>query len=185
MLEDVYRETRKKMSGTLEVVEKQLSTIRTGKASASILDAVKVNAYGTEMPLNQVASISAPDPSMLLVQPWDISIAGDIEKGILKADLGLNPVNDGKVIRLPVPPLSEERRKQMAKKIHSISEEGKTAIRNIRRDANDGIKKMKNNKEISEDNEHRGYDEIQKMTDEFIKKIDERSENKQKEIMIV
>jgi ribosome recycling factor len=185
MLDKVYKDTKEKMNSTISAIEKQLSSIRTGKASVSLLDTVRVHAYGTEMPLNQLAGLSAPEPSMLLVQPWDVSLVGDIEKGILKADLGLNPMNDGKLIRIPIPPLSEERRTELAKKISQMAEEGKTSIRNIRRDANTAIKNLQNEKEISEDEEHRGLDEIQKITDEYIEKIEERSEKKKKEIMTV
>jgi ribosome recycling factor len=185
MLNEVYNETKSRMEQTLKALEKQLASIRTGKASVSILDTVKVNAYGSEMPLNQVATLGAPEPSMLLVQPWDMSIISEIEKGILKADLGLNPMNDGKLIRIPIPPLSEERRKELAKKIGQLAEDGKTSIRNIRRDSNDLIKQMQKDKEISEDEEHSGLNEIQKITDDNIKKVDERAENKKKEIMTV
>ncbi|MBN2134958.1 MAG: ribosome recycling factor [Acidobacteria bacterium] len=185
MLNEVYKETKAKMASTLDVIEKKLATIRTGKASISMLDGVKVSAYGSEMPLNQVGTLTAPEPALLVVQPWDVSIVSEIEKGILKADLGLNPMNDGKVIRIPIPPLSEERRSEMAKKINQIGEEGKTSIRNIRRDSNDTIKKLQKDKDITEDDEHRGLDEVQKITDDYIKQIDERVENKQKEIMTV
>lgn len=173
------------MNSSLLAVEKQLATIRTGKASISILDGIHVNAYNMDMLLNQVATLSTPEPSMILIQPWDVSQIQEIEKAILKSDLGLNPRSDGRLIRLPIPPLSEERRKELAKKISHIGEEGKTAIRNHRRDSNDMIKKLKNDKEISEDDEHRGLDEVQKITDDFIKQIDDRIEKKRKEIMTV
>jgi len=185
MLDKVYKDTREKMNDTIKAIEKQLSSIRTGKASVSLLDTVRVNVYGTEMPLNQLASLGAPEPALLIVQPWDVSVIGDIEKGILKADLGLNPMNDGKIIRIPIPPLSEERRTELAKKIGQLAEEGKTSIRNIRRESNDEIKKMQNDKEISEDDEHRGLEEIQNITDEYIGKIEERAEKKKQEIMTV
>ncbi len=185
MLNEVYKETKQKMDQTIAAIEKQLGSIRTGKATVSLLDTVKVTAYGSDMPLNQVATLSAPEPSLLVVQPWDVSIIKDIEKGIQKADLGLNPMNDGKLIRLPIPPLSEERRKELAKKIGIIGEDGKTSIRNVRRESNDDIKELQKNKDISEDDEHRGLDEIQKITDEYIKKIDEHTNKKKEEIMQV
>lgn len=185
MLEDIFKETKAKMNTSLQVVEKHLSAIRTGKASITILDGIKVNAYNMEMPLNQVATLSTPEPSMILVQPFDVSQIQEIEKAILKSDLGLNPRSDGRLIRLPIPPLSEERRKELAKKISGIGEEGKTAVRNIRRDSNDLIKQLKTDKEISEDEEHRGLDEVQKITDDFIKQVDDRIEKKRKEIMTV
>lgn len=185
MLENVYKETREKMDQTLGAIEKQLGTIRTGKATVSLLDTVRVSVYGSEMTLLQVGTLSAPEPAMLLIQPWDVSIIGDIEKGILKANLGLNPMNDGKLIRIPIPPLSEDRRIELAKKISQIGEDGKTSIRNLRRDSNDMIKKLQKDKEISEDNEHDALDEVQKITNDYISKIDQRTENKSREIMTV
>jgi ribosome recycling factor len=185
MLEDIFKETKVKMNTSLQAVEKQLLTIRTGKASITILDGIHVNVYNMDMPLNQVATLSTPEPSLILIQPWDVSQIQEIEKAILKSDLGLNPRSDGRLIRLPIPSLSEERRKELAKKISHIGEEGKTAVRNIRRDSNDMIKELKNSKEISEDDEHRGLDEIQKITDDHIKQVEDRIEKKRKEIMTV
>jgi ribosome recycling factor len=185
MLEDIFKETKVKMNASLQAVEKQLSTIRTGKASISILDGIRVNAYNMDMPLNQVATLSTPEPSLILIQPWDVSQIQEIEKAILKSDLGLNPRSDGRLIRLPIPSLSEERRKELAKKISHIGEEGKTSVRNIRRDSNDLIKELKSGKEISEDEEHRGLDEVQKITDDHIKQVEDRIEKKRKEIMTV
>jgi ribosome recycling factor len=185
MLEDIFKETKVKMNASLQAVEKQLSTIRTGKASISILDGIRVNAYNMDMPLNQVATLSTPEPSLILIKPWDVSQIQEIEKAILKSDLGLNPRSDGRLIRLPIPSLSEERRKELAKKISHLGEEGKTAVRNIRRDSNDLIKQLKTDKEISEDEEHRGLDEVQKITDDHIKQVEDRVEKKRKEIMTV
>jgi ribosome recycling factor len=185
MLEDIFKETKAKMNASLQVVEKHLSAIRTGKASIAILDGIRVNAYNMDMPLNQVATLSTPEPSLILIQPFDVSQIQEIEKAILKSDLGLNPRSDGRLIRLPIPPLSEERRKELAKKISSFGEDGKTAVRNIRRDSNDLIKQLKADKEISEDEEHRGLDEVQKITDNFIEQVDDRIEKKRKEIMTV
>jgi len=159
--------------------------VRTGRASVSLLDTVSVDYYGTPTPLNQMASVHAPEPQLLTVQPWDPTQVASIEKAVRAADLGLNPSNDGKLVRIPIPPLTEERRKQLARQIHDIAEEHRTAIRNIRRDENDKLKKMLKEKTISEDIEHDGLDQIQKLTDLFIGKIDELSKSKEHEIMSV
>ena len=185
MLDQIYKDTKNRMKKTVEAVSAELGTVRTGKASTHILDSVKVEAYGTTMPLNQVATITAPEARLLLVQAFDKSTVNDIVKAIQKADLGLNPAPDGQLIRLPVPPLNEERRKELVKQCHRMSEEGKVAIRNIRRDANDTIKQAEKDKDISEDQRADGFDEIQRLTDEYIKKIDELMEKKEKEVMEV
>jgi ribosome recycling factor len=151
----------------------------------SLLDTVSVDYYGTPTPLNQMASVHAPEPQMLTVQPWDPTQLVSVEKAIRAADLGLNPSNDGKLVRIPIPPLTEERRKQLAKQVHEIAEEHRTAVRNIRRDANEKLKKMLKDKAISEDNERDGLDEVQKLTDSYISKIDELSKSKEHEIMSV
>lgn len=173
------------MEAAIEDVRRKLATVRTGRASVSLLDTVTVEYYGTATPLNQMASVHAPEPQMLTVQPWDPTQLGNIEKAIRAADLGLNPSNDGKLVRIPIPPLTEERRKQLARHIHDIAEEHRTAIRNIRRDENDKLKKMLKDKLISEDAERDGLDEIQKLTDTYISKIDDLSKSKEHEIMSV
>jgi ribosome recycling factor len=166
-------------------VLRKLATVRTGRASVSLLDTVSVDYYGTPTPLNQMASVHAPEPQMLTVQPWDPTQLVSVEKAIRAADLGLNPSNDGKLVRIPIPPLTEERRKQLAKQVHEIAEEHRTAVRNIRRDANEKLKKMLKDKAISEDNERDGLDEVQKLTDSYISRIDELSKSKEHEIMSV
>jgi ribosome recycling factor len=159
--------------------------VRTGRASVSLLDNVTVEYYGTQMPLNQVGTIHAPEPTMLTVQPFDPTQLANIEKAIRASELGFNPSNDGKLIRVPVPPLTEERRKQMVKVVHEIAEEHRTAVRNVRRDANDQLKKMLKDKQVSEDAEKDGLDQVQKLTDQHIAKINEVSEHKEKEVMTV
>src|SRR5437763_6228011 len=161
---DVIRETKPRMEAAIDDVRRKLATVRTGRASVSLLDTVLVDYYGTMTPLNQMASVHAPEPQMLTVQPWDQTQIGTVEKAIRAADLGLNPSNDGKLIRIPIPALTEERRKQLAKQVHEIAEEHRTAIRNLRRDANERLKKMLKDKTISEDNERDGLEEIQKLT---------------------
>src|SRR4026208_1193034 len=170
---DVIRETKPRMESAVEDFRRKLASVRTGRAAVSLLDNVMVDYYGTMTPLNQMASVHAPEPQMLTVQPWDQSQLGAIEKAIRGADLGLNPSNDGKLVRVPIPPLTEERRKQLAKQVHEIAEEHRTAIRNIRRDENDKLKKMLKDKSISEDAERGGLEEVQKLTDTYISKIDD------------
>jgi ribosome recycling factor len=182
---DVIKETRPRMETVIEDFRRKLATIRTGRASISLLDNVMVDYYGTMTPLNQMASVHAPEPQMLTVQPWDQSQVATVEKAIRAADLGLNPSNDGKLVRIPIPPLTEERRKQLAKQVHEIAEDHRTATRNIRRDANERLKKMLKDKQISEDNERDGLDEIQRLTNTFIGKIDELTKSKEHEITSV
>ena len=182
---DVIKETRPRMEASVDDLRRRLSSVRTGRAVVTLLDPVVVDYYGTPTPLNQMASISVPDPQMLAVQPWDGSQIGAIEKAIRTADLGLNPSNDGKLVRVPIPALTEERRKQLAKQVHELAEEHRTAIRNIRRDANERLKKMLKEKTISEDNERDALDEVQKLTNTYIGKVDELSKNKEQEIMSV
>src|SRR5438046_2880984 len=182
---DVIRETKPRMEAAIDDVRRKLATVRTGRASVSLLDTVIVDYYGTPTPLNQIASVHVPEPQMLTVQPWDQTQIGAIEKAIRSADLGLNPSNDGKLVRIPIPPLTEERRKQLAKQVHEIAEEHRTAIRNIRRDSNDRLKKMLKDKAISEDNERDGLEQIQKLTDSYITKIDELASSKEHELMSV
>ena len=182
---DVIKEARPRMEAAIEDVRRKLATVRTGRAAVSLLDNVMVEYYGTPTPLNQIASVHVPEPQMLTVQPWDQTQIGAIEKAIRSADLGLNPSNDGKLVRIPIPPLTEERRKQLAKQVHEIAEEHRTAIRNIRRDSNDRLKKMLEDKAISEDNERDGLEEIQKLTNTYIGKIDELMKTKENEILSV
>lgn len=185
MLEEIYEETRDRMHKTLDAVTREFSTVRTGKASVHLLDAVRVEAYGTRMPLNQVATVTAPEARLVVVQAFDKSTVGDIVKGIQKADLGLNPQVDGQIIRLPIPALNEERRKELVRHCKSIAEEGRVAVRNIRRDANEQIKKAQKEKTISEDQEADAHDKIQELTDEHIEQIDDLLAKKEKEVMEV
>ena len=182
---DVIKETRPRMEASVDDLRRRLSTVRTGRAVVALLDPVVVDYYGTPTPLNQMASISVPDAQMLTVQPWDQSQLNAIEKAIRTADLGLNPSNDGKMVRVPIPALTEERRKQLAKQVHEFAEEHRTAIRNIRRDANERLKKMLKDKTISEDNERDGLEEVQKLTNAYIGKVDELAKTKEQELLSV
>jgi ribosome recycling factor len=173
------------MEAVIDDVRRKLATVRTGRAAANLMDSVVVEYYGTPTPLTQMASVHVPEPQMITVQPWDQSQLGAIEKAIRSADLGLNPSNDGKVIRIPIPALTEERRKQLAKQVNEIAEDHRTAIRNLRRDANERLKKMLKDKTISEDNERDGLEEVQKLTNTFINRIDEVSKSKEHEILSV
>ena len=182
---DVIKETKPRMETVIEDFRRKLAAVRTGRAAVSILDNVMVDYYGTPTPLNQMASVHAPEPQMLTVQPWDQTQVGPIEKAIRAADLGLNPSNDGKLVRIPIPPLTEERRKQLAKQVHDVAEDHRTAVRQARRDANERLKKMLKDKAISEDAERDALEEIQKLTNNYIGKIDELSKSKEQEIMSV
>ena len=182
---DVIKETRPRMEGAVEDLRKKLATIRMGRAAVSLLDNVTVEYYGTPTPLNQMASVHAPEANMLTVQPWDQTQLGVIEKAIRAADLGLNPSNDGKLVRVPIPPLTEERRKQLAKQVHEVAEEHRTAIRNVRRDANDRLKRMLREKQISEDAERDALAEVQKLTDTYVGKVDELAKTKEQELLSV
>jgi ribosome recycling factor len=185
-MDKLFAETRDRMEKAVDSVKHELARIRTGKATVSLLDGVKLEAYGSTVPLRQVANISVPEARLLVVQPWDRSLLGDVEKAIMKADLGLNPSNDGNIIRVPIPALTEERRKEMVRFVHKLAEEGRVAIRNIRRDANEALKKMKNAGDISEDDFHRAHDAtIQDMTNEHIGGIDTALAAKEKELMEV
>lgn len=183
MKDEILSELRQKMTKTAGVLEKEFKKIRTGRASTALLEGIKVECYDTQMPLEQVASMSVPESRLITIQPWDQSIIGDIEKGILKSELGLTPINDGKIIRISIPPLTEERRKELAKLAKKMAEENKISIRNLRREANEMFKELKTEKEISEDELYKSQDEVQKITDEFIKKIDEITSRKEKEII--
>ncbi len=184
-LKDTYTQLKTRMDKAVEDFRKEMAATRTGRASVHMLDSVVVEAYGSQMPLNQLANVSAPEPQLITVQPWDMSQIGAIEKAIRSAELGLNPMNDGKLIRVPVPSLTEERRKEMVKHLHKVLEEHRTAVRNIRRDGNDAIKKALKDKKITEDEERGAMDQIQKLTDDEIKKMEELCKGKEKEIMQV
>jgi ribosome recycling factor len=182
---DVIKETKPRMDTVIEDFRRKLATVRTGRAAVSLLDSIIVDYYGTMTPLNQLASVHAPEPQMLTVQPWDQTQLAAVEKAIRTADLGLNPSNDGKLVRVPIPPLTEERRKQLAKQVHEIAEDHRTATRNIRRDANERLKKMLKDKVISEDAERDGLDEVQKLTNSFIGRIDDLAKAKEQELTSV
>jgi len=182
-LREGYGQLKARMDKAVEDFRKAMAATRTGRASVHMLDAVSVEYYGSQMPLNQIAQVHAPEAQLITVQPFDPSTLGPIEKAIRAADLGLNPMNDGKIIRVPVPPLTEERRRDMVKHLHKILEEHRTAVRNIRRDGNELIKKALKDKKITEDEERRAMDEIQKLTDDEIKKMEEMSKGKEKEVM--
>ena len=184
-LKETYVQLKTRMEKAVEDFRREMAATRTGRASVHMLDSVSVDYYGSQMPLNQIATVHAPEPQMITVQPFDPSSLATIEKAIRTADLGLNPMNDGKLIRVPVPPLTEERRRDMVKHLHKMLEEHRTAVRNIRRDGNDGIKKTLKDKKITEDDERRALDEIQRLTDDEIKKMEELSKAKEKEVMTV
>ncbi len=183
MKEEILSELRQKMEKTIDALKKDLNKIRTGRASVALLDGIKVNAYETLMPLDQVASISVPESRLITIKPWDQSIIGEIEKSILKSELGLTPMNDGKFVRISIPPLTEERRKELAKMAKKMAEEAKISIRNHRREANEMFKELKNEKDISEDEMYKSQDQTQKITDDFTKKVDEVTSEKEKEIV--
>jgi ribosome recycling factor len=185
MLDAIYKDTKERMQKTIDALNREFGAIRTGKASVHLLDTVQVDAYGSKMPINQLATVSTPEPRLLVVQAYDKSTVGDIVKAIQVADLGLNPMPDGQTIRIPVPALNEERRKELVKLCKNTAEDSRVAIRNIRRDANEQIKQAQKDKEISEDQEKRGLDKVQEITDEYIKKIDDLLEKKEKEVMEV
>jgi len=182
-LKEIYVQLKTRMEKAVEDFRREMAATRTGRANVHMLDTVSVDYYGSMMPLNQIATIHAPEPQMITVQPFDPSALQNIEKAIRAADLGLNPMNDGKMIRVPVPPLTEERRKDMVKHLHKILEEHRTAIRNVRRDGNDSIKKASKDKKVTEDDEKRALEEIQKLTDDEIKKMEEMSKAKEKEVL--
>ena len=185
MEQELKRKTNDRMNRTIEVLQRDFAAIRTGRASLALLDGIVVNYYDTPTPLQQLASLSIPESRQIAIQPWDPKIIGDIEKSILKSDLGLTPMNDGKIIRINIPSLTEERRKQLVKTVRKKAEEAKVAIRNIRRDTNEELKKSEKEKHISEDIVKKLFEEIQKITDSFIAKVDEVLGNKEKEIMEV
>jgi ribosome recycling factor len=182
-LRDVYVQLKTRMDKAVEDFRKAMAATRTGRANVHMLDSVNVEYYGSQMPLNQIAQVHAPEAQLITVQPFDPTFLGAIEKSIRTADLGLNPMNDGKIIRVPVPPLTEERRRDMVKHLHKVLEEHRTAVRNIRRDGNDAIKKAMKDKKITEDDEKRAMEEIQKLTDDEIKKMEDMSKAKEKEVL--
>lgn len=184
-MQELKKKANDRMEGTINVLKKELASIRTGRASLSLLDGITIEYYGTNVPLSQVATLGIPDGKQIIIQPWEQKLLTIIEKAILKSDLGLTPMNDGKIIRIVVPPLTEERRKQLVKVIKKKAEEARIAIRNIRRELNEEIKKSEKEKSIGEDDAKRLQGEIQKITDAFIDKIDELIKNKEKEIMAV
>ena len=184
-LKESYSQLKTRMDKAVEDFRKAMAGVRTGRASVHMLDNVQIDYYGSMMPLNQIAQVHAPEAQLITVQPFDPSSLGPIEKAIRAADLGLNPMNDGKLIRVPVPALTEERRKEMVKHLHKLLEDHRTAIRNVRRDGNEMIKKALKDKKITEDEERRSLDEIQKLTDDEIKKMEEISKTKEKEVMSV
>jgi ribosome recycling factor len=183
MLDDIYQDARESMGKTITALNNELNRVRTGRANLSLLDGIRVDYYGTPTPVNQMASLSVPESRLITIQPWDATVIKEIEKALLKSDLGLTPSNDGKIIRIAIPPLTEERRKQLAKSVHKICEDHKIAIRNIRRDANELLKSMKKDGEIAEDEAFKGQDQVQKITDEFVKQIDDIYKEKEKEII--
>jgi len=187
MLSEQKKKAEEKMNKALEALRKEFATLRTGRASLGILEGIMVDYYGTPTPISQVANMAVPDPRTITIQPWEVKMLGEIEKSILKSDVGLTPGNDGKIIRLSIPPLTEERRQQIVKHAKKLSEDARVAVRNIRRDVNDEIKKKSKDKEahVSEDETKKLQDEIQKTTDAFIKKIDDLLAHKEKEIMTV
>ena len=183
MVDEIFEDLKDRMGKSIESLKREYSRLRTGRASISLLDGIRVSYYDTPTPLNQMASLAVPEPRLIVIQPWDKTAIEDIEKAILKSELGLTPMNDGKVIRISIPPLTEERRKELVKVARKMSEENKVAIRNIRRDANEMLKDLKKEKEISEDDLFRSQEEVQKATDQFISLVDELCAAKEKEIL--
>ena len=182
-VKEIKSEAQSRMAKSVTDLSRAMSTIRTGRASIALLDPIKIDYYGTLTPLNQMATLSTPSSTSLAIQPWDVTQIGTIEKAIRSSDLGINPVNDGKVIRLAIPPLTKERRQELVRLLHKVVEQHRVAVRNIRRDANDAVKRLEKDKSISEDESRRGHDELQKVTDDSIKEINEAGDLKEKEIM--
>jgi ribosome recycling factor len=183
MIESVYRDTKENMGKVIEALKKELKRVRTGRASLSLMDGIKVDYYGTLTPLNQLATLAVPESRQITIQPWDTTVIKEIEKAVLKSDLGLTPSSDGKIIRIAIPPLTEQRRKELVKVVHKISEEYKVSVRNLRRDANELIKDIKKDGKISEDDAFKGQEKIQKITDEHISLVDACYKEKEKEIL--
>jgi ribosome recycling factor len=185
MIDDLFRDTERKMDNSLVALRKELARIRTGRASLALLEGLTVDAYGTPTPLNQLATLAVPESRLLTIQPWDKSQIGPIEKSIQRSDLGLTPVNDGKLIRLAIPPLTAERRKDLVKQVKKIGEEAKVSLRNVRREGNDGLKELEKSKQISEDDWRRSQDQMQKLTDRYITQVDDILSTKEHEILEV
>jgi ribosome recycling factor len=184
-MQDVVKDLETRMQAAVDLLAREFSGVRTGRANTALLDSVRADAYGVPTPINQMASLSVPDPRTLVIQPWDTSQIAAIEKAILKSDLGLTPANDGKVVRLTMPTLTEERRKQLAKTVGKLAEEARVAVRNVRRDANDRLKALARDKKVSQDEERRGHEQIQKSTDRFIARVDELTRKKEQEILAI
>jgi len=182
-LKGMFGEVKTRMDSALERVRREMANVRTGRANVGLLDNIQVEAYGAKMPINQVASLSIPEPAMIIAQPFDPSVMGAIEKAIRASDLGLNPANDGKVVRIPIPALTEERRKELSRHVHKQAEEGRNAVRQVRRDANDRLKKLLKEHKISEDDERKGLEQVQKVTDDHIKMIDDMQKKKDQELL--
>jgi ribosome recycling factor len=183
MIDSIYQDTQESMVKAIAALKKELKRVRTGRASLSLLDGIKVDYYGTLTPVNQLATLAVPESRLITIQPWDFSVIKEIEKAVLKSDLGLTPTSDGKIVRIAIPPLTEQRRKELVKVVHKICEEHKVSIRNIRRESNEMIKELKKDGEVSEDEAFKSQDKIQKMTDEHIKLVDECYKEKEKEIL--
>jgi ribosome recycling factor len=182
-VKEIETSLKTRMEKAVSDLQHEMASIRTGRASLGILDHIRVDYYGTPTPLNQLANLHVPEPSLITISPWDMSQIGPIEKAIRASDLGLNPANDGKIIRLPIPPLTEERRKDLVKRLHGVAEDHRVAVRNIRRDGNEAVKRLLKDKKISEDEDKRAHDEIQKMTDSYMQKLDAAAKVKEKEIL--
>ena len=183
MIEDIFKETRDNMGKSVEALKREFKKVRTGRASLSILDGIRVDYYGTPTPLNQMATLAVPESRLITIQPWDVSVIKEIEKALLKSDLGLTPSSDGKIVRIAIPPLTEERRKELVKVINKMCEEHKIAVRNIRRDSNEMLKDLKKDGDISEDEAFKAQDQIQKITDDNVNLIDQITKDKEKEIL--
>jgi ribosome recycling factor len=184
-VKEIMKDIERRMHGAVDALHSEFKHLRTGRANVAILDGVTVDYYGTPTPISQVANLSVPEASLIVAQPWDKSMIAGIEKAIRNADLGLNPANDGKVIRIPVPPLTEERRKELIKKAHHMAEEARTAVRQVRRDGNDKLKKLEKEHQLSQDDEKRTLDEVQKMTDRYIDQINDALKHKEKDVLEV
>ena len=182
-LTGMFAEVKKRMDGAIDRVRRDMAGVRTGRATISLLDGVQVDAYGTKMPINQVATLSVPEPAMIVAQPFDPSLMGAIEKAIRASDLGLNPANDGKIVRIPIPALTDERRKELSRHVHKQAEEGRNVVRQVRRDANERLKKLLKEHKVSEDDERKGLDHVQKITDEHVRMIDDLQKKKDQELL--
>jgi len=182
-LKGMFAEVKTRMDAAIERVRRDMAGVRTGRATVSILDNVQVEAYGSKMPINQVASLSVPEPALIVAQPFDPSVIKELEKAIRSSDLGLNPANDGKVVRIPIPPLTEERRKELSRHVHKQAEEGRNVVRQVRRDANERLKKLLKEHKVSEDDERKGLEHVQKMTDDHVKLIDDLQKKKDQDLL--